>query len=621
MEGSFYAEEEHRIAYTLEIEIPDSTRGWKRFEANPEAFVVNQMKKKQVEVQERKLSEEEAKRFSEAKSTEVKNFIAAECFKQLEGKVPDESKIIGMRWLLTWKYDPKYADGKKAKARAIVLGYQDPRYPWRETSAPTPSKAGRQLFLQYCAWRRFGIEKGDISGAFLQGEDLQDELWCRPLPEICDELGVDRETPMLLTKAAYGLVQAPLQWYLSICNTMKKLGYMRLTTEPCCWIYLDEKGVVRSIIHGHVDDFVFGGEATCPIHQRLLKEIQQAYKWGTWEKQKFEQCGIVLTQHDDFSITLRQERYIRELEEISISRDRARQEEQPTTSTEQSWMRGALGSLSWLCGQTSFQYSVDVGMLISQVKDSTVKDVNKLNTLIRQVKRSKDQEYRVHSFQPGEELVMVCWADAAWANRPNNKDSTEGVFIGMSTRRLLQGAEEDVTPLYWRSSKVGRVCRSPACAEGLAASSGEDDLLYLRVLWGEMCGHPVDVSDPSGFARHTPAALVTDSKNLFDKLKRPTVVIKGEKRSDIEAIALRQHVEDSDLRMCWVHGGAMIANSLTKPGEKHQLLTYIQLGFRYKIVFDEEMKSEKVRRREGRGVFEEETGPRGSLHTSSRTTR
>ena len=137
-----------------------------------------------------------------------------------------------------------------------------------------------------------------------------------------------------------------------------------------------------------------------------------------------------------------------------------------------------------------------------------------------------------------------------------------------------------------------------------------------------MCGHPVDVSDPSGFARHTPAALVTDSKNLFDKLKRPTVVIKGEeKRSDIEAIALRQHVEDSDLRMCWVHGGAMIANSLTKPGEKHQLLTYIQLGFRYKIVFDEEMKSEKVRRREGRGVFEEETGPRGSLHTSSRTTR
>ena len=81
---------------------------------------------------------------------------------------------------------------------------------------------------------------------------------------------------------------------------------------------------------------------------------------------------------------------------------------------------------------------------------------------------------------------MVCWADAAWANRANNKDSAEGVFIGVSAQRLMQGAEEDVTPLLWRLSKVGGVCQSPACAGCLAASSGEDDLLYLRVLLGEM---------------------------------------------------------------------------------------------------------------------------------------
>ena len=81
--------------------------------------------------------------------------------------------------------------------------------------------------------------KGDVSGAFLQGDDLAEALWCRPLPEICAELGVAQDTPMLLTKAAYGLVQAPLQWYHSVCNTMNKLGYQRLVTEPCCWIMLD----------------------------------------------------------------------------------------------------------------------------------------------------------------------------------------------------------------------------------------------------------------------------------------------------------------------------------------------------------------------------------------------
>ena len=43
----------------------------------------------------------------------------------------------------------------------------------------------------------------------------------------------------------------------------------------------------------------------------------------------------------------------------------------------------------------------------------------------------------------------------------------------------------------------------------------------------------------------------------------------------------------------------MIANSLTKTTEKAQALLYIQMGFRYKIVQDDQGRSEKVRRKEG----------------------
>ena len=116
----------------------------------------------------------------------MKNFIAAQCFQKAQEKFPDEKEIIGMRWLLTWQHDRSQADGKKAKARAIVSGFQD-------TSAPTPSKAGSQLFFQLCAWKKLRISKGDVSGAFLQGETLNDPLWCRP-PEMCRELGVEEET-------------------------------------------------------------------------------------------------------------------------------------------------------------------------------------------------------------------------------------------------------------------------------------------------------------------------------------------------------------------------------------------------------------------------------------------
>lgn len=615
----FYSEESHRRAYTIEIEVPESNRGWKRFERAPEAYVTSQVRKRGVEVRERFLTEEEAKQFAKAKSTEVKNFIAAECFKKAKEAFPGEDQVLGMRWLLTWKLGEQYEGGRKAKARAIILGYQDPEYEKRQTSAPTPSRAGRQLFFQYCAWKRFRLSKGDVSGAFLQGEKLEKELWCRPVPEICSEMGVAPETPMKLTKAAYGLVQAPLQWYQSVCKVLGQLGYRRLKTEPCLWIFQDTTGTVKSVIHGHVDDFVFGGAKDCPVHEALMAAVKQSFQWGTWEYDEFIQCGIAVKQREDMSIALSQPNFIDNLEEISISKDRARQAELPTTEQEKSWLRGTLGSLSWLCGQTCFLFAVDVNFLLSRVPVSVVDDITTTNKVVRDVKRWSKQEYVLHSFEPDTEPIMITWTDAAHANRPNGKDSTEGIFIGMSDPGLEHGREANVSPIYWRSGKIGRVCRSPACAETMACSDAEDDMLYLRVLWHELRGGVLDASRPNEAARQVRGLLVTDNRNLFDRIHRPTVVIKGsEKRSDIESIALREQIEGCETKLCWVHGGAMLANALTKPKEKQQALMYLQMGLRYKIVFDPQMMSEKQRRKSGLAPMDErpdQTEDRGSART------
>ena len=104
------------------------------------------------------------------------------------------------------------------------------------------------------------------------------------------------------------------------------------------------------------------------------------------------------------------------------------------------------------------------------------------------------------------------------------------MFVGLTTNQLQEGRECDITPVHCRSAKIYPVCRSPACAETQAAIDGENDLLYLRVLWREMTGGCLDPRDPNWAASRVPAALVTDSKN-----HRATVVVKGgEKRSDIE---------------------------------------------------------------------------------------
>ena len=330
---SFYAVQENCMAVEVACEMPDSRRGWKRFLNNPEAYISSMMRRKQVEVQEKSLKKEDLLKFQEAKGTEVRNFISAECFELAKDLKIDEKKIVGMRWLLTWKFDEKYPDGKKAKARAIVLGYQDPRYPERPTSAPTPSRAGRQLFFQYCSWKKLRVAKGDVSGAFLQGEELDEIILCRPVKEIAEHFGVDENTPLRMKKAAYGLVQAPLHWYQSISNFLEGQGYRKLDVEPCCWIWVDKENQVRGIIHAHVDDFMFGGREDCEIHQALMQNLQEAFKWGTWESQEFVQCGINVVQKPDYSFELSQSKYIEEIPEIRISRDRSRQTEQSTSAS------------------------------------------------------------------------------------------------------------------------------------------------------------------------------------------------------------------------------------------------------------------------------------------------
>ena len=63
---------------------------------------------------------------------------------------------------------------RKAKARAILKGYQDPEYEFRATTTPVMTRQTRQLLLQMAVWRRWKVKKGDVSGAFVQGREYRE---------------------------------------------------------------------------------------------------------------------------------------------------------------------------------------------------------------------------------------------------------------------------------------------------------------------------------------------------------------------------------------------------------------------------------------------------------------
>ena len=98
----------------------------------------------------------------------VKNAKDAEIQQWLKNKVVaalpkncDVSRALAMkmRRVLTWKHDK---EGRRAKARLVVLGFQGPALGETEVAAPVMQKRSRGLFIQNAVNKAWRIYKADV---------------------------------------------------------------------------------------------------------------------------------------------------------------------------------------------------------------------------------------------------------------------------------------------------------------------------------------------------------------------------------------------------------------------------------------------------------------------------
>ena len=583
-------------AIEVEIDMPSSRRQWQTFTEDMQSYFVGALKKRAVEVSERRLSPEELQKFKEAKDSEVRNFIAAKAFEALPADMrPPAEVAVKMRWLLTWKLKD---DGSyKAKARAIVLGYQDPEYETRATTSPVMSRQTRQLLLTMSARRRWKLQKGDVTGAFLQGRAYPQELFCIPCDEILHAMGLEPGTITKIRRGCYGLVDAPLEWYRTVSEVLEELGLVKSYSDPCCWMWKPQ-GVLQGLISGHVDDFLFAGDADNKAWQQILEQIRTRFKWTDWEEKKFVQCGVLVEEQADGSYHLSQSAYLEKIPEIHVNASRRKQTSEATTDYEKSQLRAALGALSWVAQQTAPHLSAEVSLQLSQVKSSTVEQILQVNKLIYQAKSRKDHRMIIHAIPEHVPIGVFTWADAAGQNRRDGS-STQGVFVGLGPLDMLQGEVGNVIPIAWHSHKIERQCRSPGAAEAIAVASGEDYMYYVRFQWSEFCQSEVTLFDIDGLVAKVPGCLVSDSRNVYDKLLPDELTIRGaEKKTDLELLSVKQAQYRTGVLLRWVHSEAQLANSLTK-GQSKEIELFYNLQHKWRLVSDEQMRSARRRRKDG----------------------
>ena len=111
-------------------------------------------KRARAEVHLKDLSAEDRRLFDIAKNAELTCWLQTSALRPILRKSLNPAQILRSRWVLTWKPvegQNGEIQGRKAKARLVVLGYMDPRRTEVARDAPTLTREGRQTILQLIA--------------------------------------------------------------------------------------------------------------------------------------------------------------------------------------------------------------------------------------------------------------------------------------------------------------------------------------------------------------------------------------------------------------------------------------------------------------------------------------
>ena len=563
------------LAYCLEVPLkPKEVKSWRKEKsAGDLVTVAAAMKRARAEVCLKDLSAKELALFDQAKKKEINCWIQTSAIRAILRRKLNPEQILKSRWILTWKPPEVGETQQRAKARLVVLGFQDPKLTEVSRDAPTLSKEGRSIVLQTIASKRFQLSSFDIKTAFLRGKaDAANPLAMEPPRELREALSLKENEVCELLGNAYGRVDAPLLFYKELSKQLFALGFTRHPLEPCVFM-LYQDHTLRGILGMHVDDGVRGGDE---VFKNKISELEKSLPFGSRKYSNFTFTGIHLQQFPDGSIQASQQDYVRSIPQIDVGRARRQNLEEKLTEAEQSKLRGLIGSLQYAATHTRPDIAAKLGEVQGQTSGATVQTLLAANRVLREAQETSQVSLKYLPIMVSQ-LTFVSFGDASFASA-KNLHSHQGALICATDEKLSLNQEAPLSPIAWTSKKIPRVVRSTLSAEAYAMSKAVDILGWVRALWGCIHVGQFQWQHPeAGFKQLPPAIIVTDCKSLYDLVTRLAMPSCEEFRTTLEVLLIKQRcLENAHFR--WIPTTLQVADSLTKPMDPVLLRTVLAQG-------------------------------------------
>ena len=497
------------------------------------------------------------------------------------------------RWILTWKSPAPGTSERRAKARLVVLVFEDPQISSISSDAPTLSKDGKQLILQQVASNRWRLVNFDIATAFLKGQGDGRALGLHAPRELKEAIGMEPGDQCSLLGGAYGRADAPILWYKTLRRTLEGLGFVASPFDGCVFSLIT-KGPngpkVRGCLGLHVDDGIGGGDE---YFGEVIERLRKVYDFGAYNEGDFEFCGVRYYQWDDGSIEMGQDSYIQKISPIDIPRQRRQQPREPLSSAETQSLRQICRSLQYAAVHTRPDISAKVGELQAAIPCGQVEHLIVANRVLFE---AKSKPVNLMIVPIAESKVTFCAFSDASFESGNGKPTRQGTLIFTTDGNLAKNQRTVICPMAWSSRKVPRVVRSTLSAESVALGSTLDRLSWLRVFWEWLKNPGIDWSQPDQVLRGAPHATVaTDCKSVFDLSTKTSTPSCSEYRTTLECLLIRERLrENCGLR--WVNSRAMLADCLTKSMDGDVLRQALMVG-QYALFDEHEVLKERADKR------------------------
>ena len=454
-------------------------------------------------------------------------------------------KVLSTRWVITNK------DGK-TKARLVVRGFEErdleiPR------DSPTVGKGTMRLFISIAALENWAVKTTDIKSAFLQGKELERDIYIRPPKESQTPQGLIWK----LKHGLYGLKDGARQFYESVREELMKLGFTQCRLDPALF-YVHKDNRLRGIICCHVDDFLHAGDE---LFEALMEKLRGRFSAGKVEEKEFRYIGFKVKQYENRVIFDHSE-YIERMKNETVDPKRATDKKEILTTQEQKLYRQLVGQLNWAVQGSRPDMAFEMINMSTKLKQGTVEN---LVRVIKKISRMKD----FHSYMTfprlnkAAELKIVVFTDASLGNINEGTGSTGAYIV------WLMDNTGQCCPIAWNAHKIKRVVRSTLAAETLGLEEGLEASYYYREMLASILGVK---------PRTVMIEAYVDNKSIIEAILSTRLV--EDKRLRVDVAAIKESLQLHDVKKIqWVPGHLQLANPMTKQGASgFNLLKVLQSG-------------------------------------------